>query len=128
MYFIFVSNEIEAVRFFESVLHDVDSKKILVTLSNGFDLIQFLQNVKKGEAYPELIVLTPKYLRLSGLDLLELLKTDDIYRLIPVMMLLQEGNINHEVICDRLGTEFMIAPKDQKEWAGAVQRMCAACA
>lgn len=126
MYFIFVSNDIEANRLFESVLHTVDPQKILITVSNGYDLIQFLQNVKFGEAYPELIILTPKFLRLGGLDLLELLKTDDVYRLIPVMMLLPESNIQHENFCDRLSTEFLIVPKNETEWISAINKMTAA--
>lgn len=127
MYFIFVTNNSEAVRFFESELYKLDSKNVLLALPNGYDLIQFLQNVKTGEAYPDLIILTPEFLRLSGMDLLELLKTDDLYRLIPVVMLLSESNIDYEACCQRLGTEFMPAPKEKAEWEGAVSKICAAC-
>jgi CheY-like chemotaxis protein len=127
MYFIFVSNDIEAARFFEDVLHKADAKKILITVANGYDLIEFLQNVKKGESYPDLIILTPKFLRLSGADLLELLKTDDLYRLIPVVMLLPENNNGDEALCNRLRTECMVAPKNKREWVSVVDKMCAAC-
>ena len=127
MYFIFVSNDTEAVRFFEDVLHKADAKKILITLANGYELIEFLQNVKEGESYPDLIVLTPKFLRLSGTDLLELLKTDDLYRLIPVVMLLPENNNDQEALCERLRTECILAPKNKNEWVGAVDKICAAC-
>lgn len=128
MYFLFVTNDIEAIRKFESVLHFADSKKILVTLPNGFELIQFLQNVKTGASYPDLIVLTPKFLRIGGMDLLELLKTDDLYRLIPVIMLLPEMNDHHEETCRRLGSDWMPAPSAEHEWLRAVEKMCAACA
>jgi CheY-like chemotaxis protein len=127
MYFIFVSNDIDAVRNFEAVLQQVDSKKILITVSNGYDLIDYLQNVKRGESYPDLIILTPKYLRISGTDLLELLKTDDFYRLIPVLMLMPDDNPHHEEVCTRLGSEFMPAPHGKEELLYAVDRMCAAC-
>jgi DNA-binding response OmpR family regulator len=127
MYFVFVDNDIDAARLFESILHEAGIKKKLITVPNGFDLIQFLQNVKKGRAYPELIVLTPKFLRIGGMDLLELLKTDDLYRLIPVFMLLPENNDEHEALCKRLGTEFMVAPHSRSEWLNAINKMCAAC-
>jgi len=128
MYFIYVSNDVQATDIFEDVLHKIDHKKILITVPNGYELIQFLQNVKKGESYPDLIVLTPDYLRISGKDLLELLKIDDIYCLIPVVMLFSENNEQDEAFCERLGTEFMIAPKLQNEWMSAVKKMCATCA
>lgn len=127
MYFIFVSNDIEAVGTFEDVLHLVDSKRILITVPNGYDLINYLQNVKRGESYPDLIILTPKYLRISGTDLLELLKTDDFYRLIPVMMLLPEENAHHEEVCTRLGSDFIPTPRNKKEWANAVDKMYSVC-
>jgi len=127
MYFLFVNNDIEATRLFENILHTIDSKNILITVPNGYDLIQFLQHVKKGESYPDLIILTPKFLRLSGTDLLELLKTDDMYRLIPVIMLLAENNYDEEAACNRLGTEILMAPKDQGQWKSVVEKMCAAC-
>jgi CheY-like chemotaxis protein len=124
MYFIFVSNDIEAVRNFEEVLHAADAKKILVTVSNGYDLIDYLQNVKRGQPYPDLIIITQKFLRITGIDLLELLKTDDMYRLIPVLMMLLEDNDEQHALCNRLGSEYMAVPKDRREWVSAVDRMC----
>jgi len=126
MYFIFVNNVVEEVQVFEDILYKIDSKKILITVANGYDLIQFLQNIKKDESYPDLIVLTPKFLRLNGMDLLELLKTDDTYCLIPVVMLLPESNFDQEANCNRLGADFMLAPKDDVEWMSTVTKMCTA--
>lgn len=128
MYFIFVSNDVEAVTLFENVLSKIDPKRILIAVPNGYDLIQFLQNVKKGESFPDLIILTPAFLRIGGIELLELLKTDDLYRLIPVFMLLPEMNVDQEHYCAQLGTEYLMAPKDQQEWMNAVDKMCASCA
>lgn len=127
MYFIFVSNDIEESQIFEAALHEADAKKNLIIIPNGFELIQFLQDVKRGDSYPDLIILTPKFLRLNGMDLLELLKTDDFYRLIPVVMLLPEKNNDHEEICNKLGTTHLPSPKNQIEWANAVNKMCMAC-
>lgn len=127
MYFVFVTNDSEAVGIFKHVLREADTKKNLVTVPNGYDLVQLLQNVKAGASYPELIILTPQFLRINGMDLLELLKTDDFYRLIPVVMLLPENNDDHIAVCIRLNAEFMPFPKDENEWVSAVDRMCAAC-
>ena len=127
MYFIFVNNDIEESQIFASALHQADAKKNLIVIPNGFELIQFLQDVKRGDSYPDLIILTPKFLRLNGMDLLGLLKTDDFYRLIPVVMLLPEKNNSHEDICNKLGTTHMPSPKSQIECMSAVNKMCMVC-
>jgi len=128
MYFIYVSNDAQATDIFESVLNKVDRNRMLITVPNGYELIQFLQNVKRGESYPDLIVLTPNCLRISSREVLELLKIDDIYCLIPVMMLITEITEEDETFCKRLGTEFMVAPQLQREWTAAVKKMCSVCA
>lgn len=127
MFFIFVSNDIEVVSVFEKALRKADADRKLVTVSNGYDLIQYLQNVKKGESYPDLIILTPEFLRISGTDLLQLLKTDDFYRLIPVVMLMPESNDELETLCNGLNTAHMLTPKNKREWMSAVDKMYTAC-
>jgi CheY-like chemotaxis protein len=127
MYFIFVSNDTEAVQFFEHALQKVDSGGVLKAVPDGYGLIDYLQNVKRGESYPDLIILTSNLFRLNGTKLLELLKIDDLYRLIPVMMLFGESNLVHEDLCRQLRTEFISTPKNKLEWSQAVDQMCTAC-
>jgi len=127
MYFIYVSNDIEAIELLEDVLHLVDKSKLLIAVPDGYDLIQFLQHVKKGESYPDVIILTTQLPRISGMELLELLKVDDIYRLIPVVMLLPESNENEEPFCKQLGTETIVTPTMKKDWVSAAKKICAAC-
>jgi hypothetical protein len=42
------------------------------------------------------------------------------------MMLLPESNIEQEAFCIRLGTDFIVTPKDKGEWVSAVDKMCTA--
>jgi CheY-like chemotaxis protein len=127
MYLIYVSNDVEAVEMLEEVLQRVDKKKLLIAVANGYDLIQFLQNVKEGESYPDLIILSTQRSRLNGRELLELLKTDDIYRLIPVIMFVAREHEAGEEWCERLGTETIVSPSIPKEWVTAARKICAAC-
>ncbi len=127
MYFVFVSNDMASVNQLEEVLHQTDVKNTMIAVPDGFELIEMLQKVKKGESYPDAIVLTPAFLRLKGMDLLELLKTDDIYCLIPVFMLMSEKNDDDEAKCNRLGTTYIPTPKNQTEWTSAIDKIFAAC-
>lgn len=110
MYVIYVSTDVKAVEMLEEMMHLVDKKKLLLAVSNGYDLIQFLQNVKTGESYPDLIILSTHRSRLNGRELLELLKTDDIYRMIPVVMFVAAERELEEEWCPRLGTEMILSP------------------
>lgn len=126
MYCIYVSADAAAVDTLEEELQQVDNKKLLLAVANGYDLIQFLQNVKQGESYPDLIILGTDGMRLSGRELLELLKTDDIYRLIPVVMFVREQDISERDYCLQIGTETISAPADNTEWKTAARKISAA--
>jgi DNA-binding response OmpR family regulator len=128
MYFIYVSNDQKAVELMQEVLLLVDHTTVLNTVRDGYDLIQLLQNIKRGETYPDLIILTKKLSRLSGKELLELLKSDDIYRLIPVIMLLPEANEEDEFFCRRMGADSIISPILKKDWVEAAKKICSTCA
>src|SRR6478672_7654834 len=116
MYFIYVSSDAQSIESLKNSLQLVDQEKVLVGVSNGYDLIRHLQNIKEGEPYPDLIILTTRKSRLNGKELLELLKSDDIYRLIPVIVFLMDEGPNDEVICQNLGADIILSPSAQKEW------------
>jgi CheY-like chemotaxis protein len=127
MYFLYVTRDTAAIDELEEVLHLVDRKKTLLAVPGGYELIHFLQSIGEGDAYPELIILTLQMPRLSGRDTLELLKTDDIYRLIPVFVFTSEENDTDENFCNHLGAELLSRPIGQKQWVDTAKKLCAAC-
>jgi len=126
MYLIYVSTDQEAIGSLESMLQQVDERRSLLAVANGYDLIHFLQNVRTGESYPDLILFNKQMARLNGHELLELLKTDDIYRLIPVIMFAPEATPEEEKFCQRLGAELLVAPQKDAEWLSAARHICEA--
>ena len=127
MYFLYVTKDISSINRLEEVLNLIDKKKVLLAVPGGYELIHFLQNIGQGDAYPELIILTLKMPRLSGIDTLELLKTDDIYRLIPVIVFTGDESTKEKDYCNQLGAELIAKPTDQIEWVDAAKKLCAAC-
>jgi len=128
MYFLYVTKDASAIDQLEEVLHLVDRRKTLLGVPGGYELIHFLQSIGKGEAYPELIILTMQMPRLNGRDTLELLKTDDIYRLIPVIIFTSEDVVRDVDFCKQFGAELITKPGVQREWVDAARKLCAACA
>ena len=88
----------------------------LLTVSSGFEILQHLQKVKPGEAYPSLIILNISLPKLTGKDTLELLKTDDFYRLIPVVMLTETDNVEDALFFEGLNTAVYKKPQDPLAW------------
>src|SRR5438270_12382003 len=127
MYFMYVSSDPAAIEVLEKLLLGLNHTSTLTAVANGFELIRFLQNVKHGQSYPDLILLTKSMRRLSGRELLELLKTDDIYRLIPVLMVLPEVNREDESYYEYMQTETILAPASAGDWRGVAEKMCTLC-
>ncbi|HZH00079.1 MAG TPA: hypothetical protein VEY32_03300, partial [Flavisolibacter sp.] len=94
MYLLYVSNDEGEIDTLEKILYSIDPSKTLLCMTDGLKVLSFLQDVGKGQAYPAMIILQSSMPRLNGMQLLELLRTDDIYKLIPVVMLATAANSN----------------------------------
>jgi CheY-like chemotaxis protein len=126
-YFLYAGTDSSEIDVLEKVLNSIDRGKQIVAVPNGFDLISFLQRVGKGESYPQLIILNLEMERLNGRSTLELLKSDDIYCLIPTFMLAPEERSGDRSFCTSLGTDIIVKPSNRVGWVSAVKQLCASC-
>ena len=127
MYILYAGSNTEKGYFLENILYSIDKSKTLLIVKNGYQLLSFLQRVKKGEAYPELIILEVDMPRLNGQETLELLKTDDIYRLIPVVVLCSNEEAEIQSYCYKMGADCMPQPYSNATWMSTVQQLCDRC-
>jgi CheY-like chemotaxis protein len=126
MYFLFVSNETYDIALFRNALSSLPEERKLIAVNDGFEALHFLQNIKRGETFPDLIIFSIKINRVNGIELLELLKTDDLYRVIPICMILTLDQEESRSYCEKLGADTMETPTKQSEWNMAAERMTAA--
>ena len=127
MYLLYVSNDEVEIDTLENILYSIDPSKTLLCMTDGLKVLSFLQDVGKGQAYPAMIILQSSMPRLNGMQLLELLRTDDIDKLIPVVMLATAANSNEVSACARLGADLYLKPTNQPHWIHTMKRLCAAC-
>ena len=92
---------------------------------NGFEAIEFLQAVAPGAAYPAVIVLDLNMPRLNGLETLQLLRSDDIYRLIPVILFTITPDQEVRTSCSRLGADFVSKPETYEGWNSMISKVTA---
>lgn len=127
MYLLYAGSNTAKAAFLEKVLYSVDKSKTLLAVPNGYELLSFLQKVKKGESYPALIILETDMPRLSGRETLQFLKTDDLYRLIPVVVFSSTVDMEDMQYYTNLGAECIPKPLTAATWNTVVMQMCNAC-
>ncbi|HEY1116046.1 MAG TPA: response regulator [Chitinophagaceae bacterium] len=88
----------------------------LVCVDNGFALLEHLQQIPRQESYPSLIILDVRLPKLDGIETLELLRTDDLYRLIPVVMFSSKLSKGEKERCQALGAEVLLKPLTYSGW------------
>ena len=123
-YFLYAEDDQDDADILTDVLQSRHQNKI-VHVENGFEIISHLQNVKKGEGYPCLIILDLKLPKLNGMETLELLKTDDFFRLIPVLILSARVSEDQMKVCKSFGADVMIKPQSYTHWKQVVDYMSA---
>lgn len=121
-YFLYAEDDEDDIDIFQEMLHKQQPPNRLVCVGNGFALLDYLQHVSKQEAFPCLIILDMKLPKLNGLETLELLRTDDLYRLIPVVIFSSHLSGNDKERCQVLGAEVLIKPLNYTEWLDVLDR------
>ncbi len=122
-YFLYVEDDEDDVLLLKDMLRLAGSQSEVIAVKNGFEAIEFLQQIKKGCTYPSLIILDMNMPRLSGKETLEFLKTDDIYCLIPVLMFSVNENEDNVQFCKHLGTETLTKPNNFNGWFNTIKKI-----
>jgi CheY-like chemotaxis protein len=121
-YFLYAEDDTDDIALFKEAIEDNSKADNTVYVSNGFDLLTYLQKVKISEAYPCLIILDFHLPRVNGMETLSLLKTDDLYRLIPVIILSSKLSEADEEKCKSLGADVILKPVEFKNWQKIASR------
>lgn len=124
-YFLYAEDDAEDVSILKDVMHAEKQPHHMVCVSDGFALLEYLQSVSKGKAYPSLIILDMHLPRLSGLETLELLRTDDLYRLIPVVIFSSRLSKTDKMACEKLGAEVIAKPENYASWQSILRKLLA---
>lgn len=115
-YFLYAAEEQESAAALEKIFQKHKIQCTLVNVPSGFAVIKYLEQIKANEAYPSLIILDLTIPRLNGIETLKLLKTDDLYRLIPVVIFSAGLSPEDEEICKSLGADVLIRPAIPENW------------
>lgn len=91
---------------FEYVRPDID----LIHVDDGWELLQYLQNIKLSSLYPSLILLDINMEGIGGKETLKLLKATKRYSQIPVAMFTSSRNNQDKQFCSEYGIDMITKP------------------
>ena len=120
-YVVYVDDDPDDRMFFKEGFNSVADYDLLM-LVNGFELLLYLKQRKKIEM-PELIVLDINMPVMDGLEALSLLKNNDNYKDIPVVMFSTSSNPVQIAYCKDLNTDFFVKPTKYGEIKNIVNEL-----
>ena len=115
-YFLYAEDDTDDTEIMKEAVLAQKKAYELVCVTDGFSLLQHLQQVGNGESYPCLIIMDLHLPKLSGIETLQLLRTDDIYRLIPVVVFSSKLSAKEKKVCEKLGAEVIRKPDTYTQW------------
>lgn len=121
-YFLYAEDDKDDMDIMQEMMNKQQSTSRVVCVDNGFALLDYLQHVPQKDSYPCLIILDMRLPKLNGIETLELLRTDDLYRLIPVVVFSSMLTESEKERCLGLGAEVLIKPLTYSEWLDVLDR------
>jgi CheY-like chemotaxis protein len=115
-YFLYAEDDDDDIDIMKEMVTRQNLTNGLVCVKDGFDLLEHLQCIEQKQPYPSLIILDMRLPRLNGMETLELLRTDDLYRLIPVVVFSSKVSKIDTERCQVLGAEVLLKPLTYTEW------------
>lgn len=120
-YVLYVDDDPDDRMFFMEGFNSIPDYDLL-TLVNGFELLLYLKQ-RKGRELPQLIVLDINMPVMDGLEALTLLKANENYKNIPVVMFSTSSNPTHVAFCKNLNTDFFVKPTKYGEIKNIVNEL-----
>lgn len=85
-YILYAEDDLDDQELLTEMLHHVDGNLKLICVEDGYQVLSFLENLRPGNNYPCIIVLDINMPNLDGMQTLKILKSQDHYRSIPVLI------------------------------------------
>lgn len=116
---IYVDDDPDDVLLMQEAFSSVSGFQLL-TLSNGAELLQYLQ---RAVCFPSLIILDINMPVLNGRDTLRAMKQHPLYSTIPVVMFTTTNQSSELLFAAALGTDLVVKPYDYRSLRNIVQRL-----
>lgn len=118
---LFVEDDtIETIKF-NRVLKTLNLKHTIIEAANGEIALDLLKNY---QSTPDLVIMDLNMPKLSGIEFLNILKKDAVYKYIPCVILTTSGNYRDIKECYEIGIAgYIIKPLKYEDYVERIERL-----
>ena len=113
-------DQIETLKF-EQIVGKINKKHKVVIAKNGEEA---LKNIKKSSTLPNVILLDLNMPKMNGIEFLQLLKKDEKWKYIPVVVLTTSNYTNDILKCYEIGVAgYIMKPLKYQEYKELIENL-----
>ncbi|MBF4494519.1 response regulator [Flavobacterium sp. JLP] len=111
---------IEVMKFYR-VLKKLEFNHQIIEATNGEEALDILN---KKEIVPDIIILDLNMPKLNGIEFLNILKTDDVLKFIPAIILTTSNNHKDVMECYKIGIAgYILKPLKYEEYVDRIAKL-----
>jgi len=122
-----IEDDEDDISLIEETALEVDSSLRFVAKHNGKEALMFLHRQKEQGYLPCLILLDYNMPVMTGREVLEELKRDNVLKKIPVIIFTTSSGQREQLVCDAYGVEMVTKPARVKEFKGILNQLLVQC-
>lgn len=106
---------------FERVLNSINVNHLLTQMEDGEKALAYLKNT---QVYPSIILLDLNMSRMNGIEFLKIIKSDEVLKYIPVIILTTSNNKKDMLECYKLGIAgYILKPLKYEKYAEYIKNI-----
>ena len=118
-----VDDDADDLQLLNETLKDTHADFEVIEAHNGRQALDLLQNLKKFDQPPSLIILDINMPVLNGKETLSIIKTDELFKSIPVVVFTTSGSESHKSFCNLYGVEMVTKPPSFNTFKTVVHKL-----
>jgi CheY-like chemotaxis protein len=124
---IWADDDLDDLQIMREVLEKLDSDHHVVEAHNGQQVLEYLSSIKSPSMYPCLIILDINMPILNGKEALMLIRGEEKYNDIPVVMFTTSSNAKDRSFCHGFGAQLYTKPHSCKEFEQVIATLLTHC-
>lgn len=121
-FILYADDDIDDITWVSEACKDLHLNWNIAFVSNGREVMEYL--FKDPAAKPSLVVLDLNMPEMDGRQTLQLLKSNESYKSIPVVIVTTSSNKMDKEVCKRLGASlYLTKPDTHMEWQDVVRQL-----
>ena len=120
---LWADDDMDDLMLMRHVLQDIGQDYDIAEVSNGQEALDYLENAKRKNDLPSLVILDMNMPVLNGKEALSIIKKDDLLKEIPLVFFTTSNSELDKMYCKRFGVEMITKPPQYSSLKEAVRKL-----